>query len=199
MLRHLSHYLLQYGRVCVPHVGTLRLVQRPPALNVADKTIEPPSYVIELQPDESVSDHQLGFLHNAIGKQQDEAERELRLFGTAVQKQIGDGGFQWDGLGRLESKTQILPFHVLAMQPVAAEKIIRQEATHNVLVGDRELTSAQAVERVAQPASPAGKKRTIAIAIGWVLLLLAVLAIAVLLYLGKFTVAAAGSKLSPVN
>lgn len=198
MLRLLTQYLLQYGRVCVPHVGALRLVQWPPALNLADKILEPPSYAVELHRDESVSGHQLAFLGNATSKQEEEIERELRLFGTAVQKKIAAGGFYWEGLGTITDETETIAFRLPALQPVTAEKVAPPDATHNVLAGDGDVTSAGAMEQAAY-ASPTGKKRSVSIAVGWVLLLLAVLAVAVLLYLGKFTVAAAGSKLSPTS
>lgn len=198
MLHHLTQYLLQYGRVCVPHVGALRLVQQPPVFNAADKILEPPSYVVALERDESVSSHQLTFLRNATSKQEEEIKKELQVFGTVVQKKIAAGGFYWQGLGTITGERTTIAFPLSALQPVVAEKVVSSDAGHNVLIDDPEPTSAGAMEPAAY-ASPRGKRRSVSLTLGWVLLLLAVLAVAVLLYLGKFNVAAAGSKLSPTS
>ncbi|GAA4751646.1 hypothetical protein [Flavisolibacter ginsenosidimutans] len=198
MLNYLTNYLLQYKTVSVPGVGTLCLVHQPPRLNVADKLIEPPSYVVEIKNGDEISDHQLLFLSGLANKEKEAVENELHSFGNTVQQKINSGGFNWEGLGIIKSDTQMLSLAVPALQPLAAERVIRQDAKHTVLVGDREVSSARVFERSTETVVH-GKKRAVSIQIGWILLFLSLLVIALLLYLGKFSVNASGSKLPPTG
>jgi hypothetical protein len=198
MLELLTNYLLQYKTVTVPNVGTLHLVQQAPQLNVADKRLEPPSYIVEIRQEENATDHQLGFLQSFAGKDNDAVATKLELFGASLRQKISNGGFDWQGLGMITSDTQSLLLRLAALQPLSAEKVIRQDAKHTILVGDREVTSDTLSDRNSNVAIPR-KKRTVSIFIGWLLLVLALLAIALLLYFGKFNVNAAGSKLPPTG
>lgn len=197
MLHPLTNYLLQYKQVCIPHVGTLRLVPHPPTLNVADKILEPPFYTVKIAGDENPSDHQLNYLQNAA-KDGTAVQLSLHYFGNDVKKKMNDGGYDWEGIGTLKNNGEPLRLTTAALQPIKAEKVIRRDAVHNVLVGDKEMTSAQAVEQNTV-ALRSAKKPSAAVLIGWVLLALAIVAIAVLLYLGGFDAKAAGSKLSPAG
>lgn len=194
MLNHLTNYLLRYKTVSVPGVGTLCLVHRPARLNVADKLIEPPAYVVEIKSGEEISDRQLQFLSGLANKEKDAVGHELRSFGNAVQQEINNGGFYWEGLGFIKTDTQTIAIAAPSLQPLVAERAIRQNAKHTVLVGDREVSSAHVTERNADE-QKSEKKRDRLVLIGWVLLLFSLLAVAFLLYWGKFRVNAAGSKL----
>ena len=198
MLHHLTNYLLQYKSVGIPHVGRLRFVQQPAVLNIADKTIEPPSYGLEVERTEHISDHQWLFLQQATNANAGTVQRNLQEFGDAVKNKITNGGFDWEGLGVLKDDAQNLVVNVAALQPVIAEKVIRQNAAHSILIGDRETTSAQLLEQP-EEAPLHVKRRAASIVIGWVILILALLAIGVLLYIGKFNVNATGSRLSPAS
>jgi len=198
MLNYLTKYLLQYKTVSVPGVGTLCLVHQPPRLNVADKLIEPPSYVVEIKNGDDISDHQLLFLSSLANKGKEAVENELNSFGNTVQQKINNGGFNWAGLGLIKNDTRTLPLSVTSLQPLAAERVIRQDAKHTVLIGDREVSSAHIFERSSETVVHE-KKRAVSIQIGWILLLLSLLATALLLYLGKFNVNASGSKLPPTG
>ncbi len=198
MLHHLTNYLLQYKKAGVPNVGTLRLVQRPPVLHIADKTIEPPSYEIALEPIEPISDHQWLYLQRVSGADDETVRKSLQAFGDDVKDEISNGGFNWEGFGLLKDDTQNLSVNVRALQPMVAEKVIRQNAAHNLLIGDRETTSQQLLEQT-EEAPLRGRRRAISISIGWVILALALLAIGVLLYTENFNVNATGSRLSPAG
>lgn len=196
MLDHLTNYLLEYKTVTVPNVGTLHLVQESPRLNIAEKRIDPPFYTVEIKEEEAPSDHQLNYLRSFAVN--DALATKLELFGNSLQQKIKDGGFDWKGLGLIKSDTQRLSLDVAALQPIVAEKVIRQDARHTVLVGDREVVSANLSEHNAD-AFVSKKKRDVSVTVGWILLLLSVLAIALVLYLGKLAANASGSKLPPTG
>lgn len=197
MLNHLTSYLLQYKKVTVPNVGTLRLVQEPPRLNVADKQLEPPSFVVKMDSEENPSEHQLNFLHLAH-KDNDAIATKLQFFGNSVRQKMNEGGFDWEGLGRFTNDSKTISVPIGALAPLPAQKVIRHDAPHNVLVGDKEISSAHVFERNTDFRTTRSKRKVFVRA-GWILLLLSLLLILLVLYAGKFRTNAAGSRLSPAN
>lgn len=196
VLNHLTRYLFQYKCVSIPNVGTFQIVQQPPQLNVVDKIILPPLYFIEIRKEDEVSDHQLNFLDAILKRGKDEIQRDLQFFGNKLQEKINGPGFTWDGLGTITCSTQSLEISTSALEPIPAERVLRQDARHNVLVGDRQRLSGGSGEAETEAAE---KKRSLFVIIGWVLLLLSILFIVFYLYIGKFRVNAAGSKQSPTS
>jgi hypothetical protein len=198
MLQLLTNYLFQYKKVSVPHVGTIQLVQHPPVLLLVDKKLQPPSFSAELKREEAVSDHQLNFLGSFLNGGKDVISKELSFFGDKLQEKINGPGFEWIGLGTITKSIQIFPININGFETIRAEKIIRQDTQHAILVGDKEMTSVQMTER-RTVAKPVIKKSSTLITVGWTLLGLSILAIAIFLYIGKFKVNAAGSKQSPIG
>ena len=198
VLNHLTRYLLQYRRVSIPHVGTLYIVQHAPQLDVVDKILQPPSYSIELKKEEEVSDHQLSFLDGILNKGKEDLLRDLRFFGDKLHEKINGPGFEWTGLGTITRSTQSISLQIEALEPVPAEKVIRLDAKHHVLVGDQQMTSTQIAELRTEQET-AGKKRSIFVIVGWIILILSILFIVLYLYLGKFRVGSTGSKMSPTS
>lgn len=195
MLNHLTKYLFQYKTVSIPHVGTLQIVQQPPQLNVVDKIILPPSYSVVIGKEEEVSTHQLQYLENILQKGHDNIINDLRYFGDKLQEKINGPGFEWNGLGTITRSTQSISLVTASLEPVPAERVIRQNAQHSVLVGDQQMLSSTNVSD--ETVEDARSKRSILVIIGWVLLLLSLVFIAFQLYSGRFRVNAAGSKQAP--
>lgn len=191
MLPHLTRYLLQYKTVGIPHVGTLRLAQEPAQLNVADKLIHPPVFSLELVEDEPVCGHQLQFLKAASGKTDDESLQDLQSFGRHFRQKMEAGGFDWDGLGTITAGVKSFPVKTTALDAVPAQKVLRNDADHAVLVGDRQTTSSQLAEE--RRGEETKTKRSGLITAAWVLFVLAVLFIAFWLFFKKFNTNAAGS------
>ncbi len=195
MLQTLTAYLLQYRTVSIPHVGTVQLVQHPAQANVVDKRILPPSFTAQLNTvGDEVSTHQLAYLMASLQKSSDVVALELKDLGSRLYDAVNGPGFEWVGIGHFSNSTTLVAIDVEGLQPVEAQKLIRENPNHAVLVGDRETTSLQLADERAE-AGTVKRKRDVLVIIGWVLLGLSVLAIVYLLYSGKFNVGAAGSKL----
>ena len=198
VLNHLTNYLLQYKSVSIPNVGTMQIVQHPPQLHVADKLIFPPSYSVELRKGEEVSDHQLNFLNGFLKKDKNEILNDLHFFGNKLHEKINGPGFEWNGLGTITRSTQMLPLTIESLAPIPAERVIRHDARHKVLVGDHQRLSGQAPE-FATDTKQVENKRSIYMLVGWIILLLSLLFIVFLLYTGRFRINATGSKASPTG
>lgn len=198
MLHLLTKYLLQYKTVSIPHVGTIQIVQRPAQLDVADKRLSPPAFVAELKQNEEVPEHQLNFLETCLDKTKDDVLKDLKLFGDKLQEKINGPGFEWKGLGFISRSTRSVPLTIGGFEPIAAQKIARAGAEHQILVGDQQMTSVQMNERRTIADIVEEKKPWFVIA-AWILLLLSILIIILFLYLGKFKVDAAGSKQKAIS
>jgi hypothetical protein len=196
MLNHLTTYLFHYKKVSIPYVGTIQIVQRPPQLDVVGKIIQPPSYLVEFRKEEEITDHQIRFLDDVLKKGKENVQRDLRFFGDKLQEKINGPGFEWEGLGTVNRSTQSIPLQIGALEAVPAQKVIRQDADHKVLVGDQHMTSTQIAE-LRSGNELARRKRSIYVIIGWIMLVLSILFIAIYLYLGKFRVSSTGSKVAP--
>lgn len=197
MFDYLTKYLLQYKRVSIPSVGTIQLVQQPAQLNVADKLILPPSYNAEFRNEDHVPDHQLNFLASLLNKERENIHQSLCEFGHRLKERMNGEGFEWKGIGVIHTSNEgSTVFPGEGLEPVVAEKVIRQDAEHRVLVGDQQMTSTQIAglrEEVVE------NKRSVLIIIGWIVLAMSILYIIFILWQGKFRVGAVGSKSSPTS
>jgi hypothetical protein len=186
VLTVLTKYLIRYKRVCIPNVGTFEIVMQPPQLDVGGQRIAPPVFVTTHRPDDKVPDHQYRFFINEE-RETDSFRQELFSFGEKLKRHIQASPFHWKGLGTLRYASNELLFEpdeirVDALQPLTAQKVLRQNVQHSMLVGDQEMTSQQ----VSEALSHVEYKRPWFIIAGWILLIIAALAILIFLYLKNF-------------
>jgi hypothetical protein len=192
----LTKYLIQYKRVCIPYIGTFEIVQQSPRLNIADKLFTPPGFTTLYRRQDAVSDHQFHYIAIASKEEKEKLQEELSLFGQKLQQKIQHTPFSWKGFGTLSYSANELVFEpqemqLESLQRVPADKVIRKNEAHQMLVGDREMNSHEAAEgihtrRVTYP---------VYLILGWVILLLAIATIAYFLYLNRFEPSGAGLKL----
>jgi hypothetical protein len=192
VLTLLSKYLLQYKRVCIPNIGTFEIVQHPAQLNVADKLIAPPVYTTRHIGSNDVPEHQFHFFASA-GLAKEELAHELFVFGERLKRRVQNAPFHWKGFGTLDYTSSELSFQpdeiwLEGLQSVPANKVLRENAQHNMLVGDQEMTSQQVTDVLNQ----AEYKRPWFIVAGWVLLIVALVAIIIFLYVRNFQTSASG-------
>lgn len=192
VLTLLSKYLLQYKKVCIPHVGTFEIIHQPPTLDLGDQVILPPVYSARLVNNNQVPEHQFHyFVSNGVSRE--DIPQVLSSFGERLRHRIQNGPFYWKGLGTLQLSSNEVFFsadtiRIDALQPVSAQKVLRQNVQHQVLVGDQEMTSHQ----ITQVLNRAPVARSWYIPVAWVLLVVGVIAILVLLYLKHFSTASTG-------
>jgi hypothetical protein len=185
-----TRYLIQYKKVCIPHIGTFELVQEPPQLDVADKVFRPPYFITRYRNEDAVTDHQWRFL----GSQHHELD--LSSFGQKLKNNLRKAPFDWNGFGTLRySASGIVfdpkPIDVPGYTPVRAEKVMRENVKHSMLVGDTQMNSDEVSDALNKP----GVKTPLFMIIGWALLALALIAILVWLYLNHFQTGSSGLRL----
>ncbi len=190
MLNRLTKYLIQYKRVFIPHAGTIEIVPQPAVLNFAEKLLFPPTYLVQLKSNDFLSEHQL--LQLAGGNNADVVKQELYSFGENLQKSVSAEEWNWNGIAKFSS-TRITPLLQTPLAPITAERVVRKGAEHNVLVGDRDVSSHHRHQKTAT----AKRRKSNAATIGWIVLAAAVLAIAYILYTNNFQGVGSGLRMKP--
>ncbi|MFL5811273.1 MAG: hypothetical protein ACJ749_17255 [Flavisolibacter sp.] len=201
VLALLTKYLVQYKRVSIPHIGTFEIIQQSPELKIADKLITPPSFITRYVNNDRVPEHQVRFIASSEHYTKETLEEELSLFGENLKNRIQNSPFSWNGFGTLRYASSELVFDPQqiqfdSLQFMPAVKIMRENAQHRVLVGDRQMISSNTpTESYARIAKRPGL--SLEMFIGLIILLLAVALIIYLLFIGNFEPAAAGLRLKP--
>jgi hypothetical protein len=173
-------------------VGTFEIVLQSSQLNVADKCISSPVYITKHRKEEIVPDHQFHFFTNE-GMQKDSFMQDFFLFGERMKRRIQNSPFYWKGFGTLHYASNEMLFEpdeirLEALQPIPAQKVLRENVQHNMLVGDQEMTSQQVTEAL----NKVEYKRPLFIIVGWVLFALAAIAILIYLYMKNFQTTSTG-------
>lgn len=196
MLSIITKYLVQYKSVCIPGIGTFELLQQSPQLDVADKQVLPPFFITRFYHKEEITPHQFHFFAAANEVDEEHSRNDLLAFGEKLRKFIQQKPFSWNGFGTLHYSSSGIEFdaqqiNLSCLQKLPAKKVLRENVHHHVMVGDQHLTK----QMESLPLDKPTAKKPIAIIIGWVILGLAIVAIGVLLYLGKFGPSSSGLKM----
>lgn len=137
MVAELNAYLVRYKKVYIPHLGCFELIQEQPRLDVASKTISAPSYAVAYRGQGQINQHQQGFQAAAM-------TTDWEQWGSAVARQLQHQPVEWPSIGILRSEGgQLLftPSTARLLDPVPAQRVLREGAVHQVLVGDKETDS----------------------------------------------------------
>lgn len=193
VLSLLTKYLLQYKSVCIPGVGTLEIIQDPPKLNFAERLFTPPVFITHYLNKEVLTDHQVNYFAASNVEEREIIKEQLLNFGENFKSRIRQKPFEWIGLGTFHFDSEAIVFEPVtvcmpSLQTVPAVKVIRTDQDHQVLVGDKELSSRQAAVALIKNIA----KRPVVILIGWIVLILAILAIIYILYMGNFNPGSSG-------
>lgn len=184
MFSLLTKYLLQFKKVAIPQVGYFELVVHPATYQFAERLIHPATYKARFTPQDNVAAHQINYLATATGLDEAAVFNQLDHLGITLKKQIQQHVFEWQGIGQLKwSDNSGIVFHPvditpLGLQPVNANKVLREKVQHTILVGDREVhtSGSEPADRLIY--QPVKKRRMIL----WIAGIVAALAIGFIVY-----------------
>jgi hypothetical protein len=194
VLSSLTSYLIQNRQVFIPHIGKFELYYKPATLDFANRLIYPPVNEVRFTEKGSLQQDQLSFLKEDLHIDIASLEEKLKTFGQALKTSITHSSFDWKGLGELKYINDQLVFHThdeFYYHPVQANKVIRENAHHSVLVGEREMHSGDTsyINSETKAISP-----SIPAIIGWIVAALAVAFIGYYLYKNNFHPLSSGTK-----
>lgn len=194
MLSSLTSYLIQNRQVFIPHIGKFELYYKPATLDFANRLIYPPVNEVRFSEKGSLQQDQLSFLKEDLQTDIASLEEKLKTFGQSLRTSITYSSFDWQGLGELKYINDQLVFHPhdeSYFQPVPANKVIRENAHHSVLVGEKEMHSGDTsyINPETKVISP-----SIPVIIGWIIAVLAIAFIGYYLYKNNFHTFSSGTK-----
>ena len=192
MLNAVTNYLLLYKQVSIPLIGSFKIQQQPAQLDFASRLILPPAAEIIYTTDDEVNEQQLSYLSNQSKSSQTEVHSQLQILGEQLKSRLAEQAFEWKGIGYLQQQGNEVTFKSAfqnELAPVAAHKVLRENVSHAVTVGDKEMQSHEASELL-QAAPP----KSYLMLIVWLLIALALIFIGYLFYVKGFTPLSSGSQ-----
>ncbi len=151
----LLKYLLQYQQLGLPGIGYLQLHTRASQTDIVNKRILPPTPAFRFATDVPAASQKdlVRFIASRMQVAEDLALRELEDFCTTALEGIKKGlPLEWSGFGSIrkglagEMAFELSSKSIFAFPPVTAERVIRVNAEHTILVGDTEKTNTQMSE-----------------------------------------------------
>jgi len=154
----LNRYLFLHKSIPVPGLGTICMESQPASIDASTRSILPPAYRFRF---DKFSDSPDKNLFNYLSAQQHisdyEALRQYNDFAYSLRDRLnyfreapweGLGVLKKDDMGEIHFESSILnPFF---LQPVPAEKVVRANAKHMLLVGDRQRSNSEMSDWLAE-------------------------------------------------
>jgi hypothetical protein len=154
MYEALYRFLVRYRRVDLPGIGAVALQMQSSRSEFVNRSFLPPAYFFSLEKGKDTPPRKL-FSWLAINFSLSERDAVLKFndFILGLQNQLEAGQeVAWDGVGVFKKEaTGEINFksfrnNLSFLEEVIAEKVIRENAEHTVLVGEFEKTSTQMTE-----------------------------------------------------
>ncbi|RTL60881.1 MAG: hypothetical protein EKK37_01630 [Sphingobacteriales bacterium] len=151
MLDLLQEYIAQYHELSLPGIGRIALTQQPARADFSDKLFYPPKQEWVFFPGEE--GNQEKFIDFIAGKKQigkEEAKQQLGMYCLEIKRHlVHHKEMNIPGVGILRNgedgdiQLDIEVAENMLLKPVMAERVMRKDATHTMLVGDKEKTSTE--------------------------------------------------------
>lgn len=148
----LRMFFLQHKHLSVPGLGSLHLVRKPAAHDIASRQLLAPEFSIHFDAHNDSPNRELfGYVSRKLNLPEYEAIGMVNQFAMDLKETLRTGKhYHWEGIGELEtipggqvilkSSAVDLPF----LPHVSSNRVIRKEVAHTVLVGERERSSGDA-------------------------------------------------------
>lgn len=144
----LNKFLTLFHHLTLPGIGNLRVEQKPAQIDIANRSVYKPAPKIIFSNEELPADRQFfHFLSQELHIDEVQAIRRFTDFATQLQADIkANGVINLKGLGTLKKQNGNTLAFEQSMIPeyfpvLTAERIVRKNATHTVMVGETEKTS----------------------------------------------------------
>ena len=161
MLDLFYEYLIHHHKIVLPGLGTIVLQRRPAISDITEHTFSPPSYnYIWEQTDQHLPANFFMWLSHKLNATEDDAAIRVNDFVSDIKKEMNAGKeISWNGVGilrrGLESGIEFEPdeMDLVSEKKVFGEKVIHENDSHTLLVGDKEKTNVEMAEILHLPQS----------------------------------------------
>ncbi len=160
MYSELYRYLITHNQLILPGIGVLSLNRKPAESDIVHRQILPSSYSVSLEEtNEQPTTNFYKWLSSAFSISDKDAIIRFNDFVFGLKKQLNEGAIiNWDKIGILKNGLSgTINFkaeeYTTDETPVNAEKVIRENAEHKILVGEEEKSSLE-MEQILNPSIP---------------------------------------------
>jgi hypothetical protein len=149
MFESLYLFLIRQKQLCLPGIGTLSLQTSPAVAEFVDRSFLAPQFSFVFEEKEFSTKKIFSWLAASFGITEREAVIKFNDFLFDLKREVETGNrVTWNGVGSFSRTAGGIVFHpekknARFQHPVVAEKVIRENAEHTMLVGEREKTSTQ--------------------------------------------------------
>ena len=157
MYQYLHKYFSLYKNLPLQGIGSFNITAQHAQLDFSNKTLHAPFYTINYTNEEPVIEEGFyNFLAKEAGLQYSDAVDQLKQFTMQLTDELKAGGsVQFKGIGTLIKQDESYLFDAdIAIQgffpAITVERVIRQNAEHNVRVGEDHKTSTQMQQQLTQ-------------------------------------------------
>lgn len=157
MYGELYQYLILHKQLNIPGIGTFLLERKPADIDFVNKMANPPAYTIALHHGNTTpSKNVFHWLSSNLNISERDALTRFNDFALDIKDKILAGDkLHWNGVGTLskgmagEIRFEAALKDLKTGIPVPAIKVLRENASHAVRVGEQEKTSTEMVEMLA--------------------------------------------------
>lgn len=154
MLDLFYEYLIHYHKIVLPGLGTLQLQRNPAFSDITEHSFVAPSYAYQWeQGDRDLPPKFFTWLSHKLNVPEEEAVIHVNSFIAALKKEMNAGkDITWEGVGTirrgLDSAIEFEPEkkELISEKNVFGEKVIHENDSHVLLVGDKEKTNVEMAE-----------------------------------------------------
>ena len=146
----LKKFLALYHHLVLPGIGNFSIEKIPASLDIANRCINPPVAKINFSDDKLPADKFFfHFLAQELNIDEVQAIRNFTDFNTQLQSDIREdkivvfknfGKLYKHSSGKINFEADVMPVYLPVL---SAERVIRKNATHTVMVGENEKTSVE--------------------------------------------------------
>lgn len=154
MIDILNQYLFQHSGINVPGLGTIFIERTPAKSDFVNRQIYPPEFIFRFDKYYDTPDKDFfAYLSSGMSIPDYEAIQEYNQFAQDFRSKIKlEDKAIWKDVGMFiknssgDIEFQQLPVYQHLYEPVVAERILRSDTSHAILVGDREKTNFEMTE-----------------------------------------------------
>ena len=154
MFQQLYEFLILHGKLALPEIGVILLERNAASADTANKTFNNPEWEFSFVDKKEPTDRDLySWLSRVYDISTTDAIVKLTDFSFDFKNKLKAGEtVNWEGIGSFkkglgtEIKFTAIKNDFDYIKPVVAEKVIREKASHSVMVGDVERSSEEMEE-----------------------------------------------------
>jgi hypothetical protein len=166
MFEALYLFLIKHKQLILPEIGTISLQMQPAKTQFVERCVLPPEFSFSFSPNyQPISNKFFRWLSHQMGIPETEAIVSFNDFALQLKNDLENGKtIEWQRLGKISRNTSNeIVFRpeekdFFFYQTVHAEKVLRENVKHHLIVGEKERTASEMSEVLQEPGSSVSRR-----------------------------------------